>query len=66
MLVLHQGMCICKAGLSCLMDEWGKYKEKVPDVSNINQNVEIACHSKTKFIELEDYSSKVCRKTNQR
>ena len=40
------------------MDDWGKYKEKVTDVSNSNQNVEITCNSKIKFIELEDYSSK--------
>ena len=64
--VLHQSMCICKSGLSCLMDDWGKYKEKVPDVSNSNQNVEITCNSKITFIELEDYPSKGCRKTNQR
>ena len=64
--VLHQTMCIFKAGLSCLMDDWGKYTEKVPDVSNSNQNVEITYNSKTKFIELEDYCSKGRRKTNQR
>ena len=47
--VLHQSMCIFKAGLSCLCDCWAKYKEKVPDVSDPNQNVETTCNSKLKF-----------------
>ena len=29
--VLHQSMCIFKASLSGLRDDWVKYKEKVPD-----------------------------------
>ena len=31
-----------------------KYKEKVPDVSDPNQNVETKCNSKSKFTELKD------------
>ena len=31
-----------------------KYKEKVPDVSDPNQNVETKCNSKLKFAELKD------------
>ena len=31
-----------------------KYKEKVPDVSDPNQNVETKCNSKLKFTELKD------------
>ena len=52
--VLHQSMCIFKAGLSSLSDDWVKYKEKVPDVSDSNQNVETICNSKFKFIEVKD------------
>ena len=46
MSVLHQSMCIFKAGLSSSYDCWAKYKEKVPDVSDPNQNVETTCNSK--------------------
>ena len=28
---------------------WAKYKEKLPDVSHPNQNVETTCNSKLKF-----------------
>ena len=31
-----------------------KYKGKVPDMSDFNQNVETTCNSKLNFIELED------------
>ena len=41
MSVLHQSMCIFKAGLSNSHDGWVKYREKVPDVSDPNQNVKI-------------------------
>ena len=44
-------MCIFKAGLSSLSDGWAKYKGKVPDVSDSNQNVETTCNSKLKFTE---------------
>ena len=53
MLVLHQSMCIFKAGLSRLSDCWPKYKQKVPE-SDPNQNVETTCNSKLKFTELKD------------
>ena len=49
MSVLHQSMCIFKAGLSSSYDGWAKYKEKVPDVSDLNENVEIKCNSKLKL-----------------
>ena len=48
MSVLHQSMCIFKAGPSSSYD-WAKYKEKVPDVSDPNHNVETICNSKLKF-----------------
>ena len=54
MSVLHQSMCIFKVGLSNLSDGWAKYKEKVPDVPDPNQNVETTCNSKLKFLELKD------------
>ena len=49
MSVLHQGICIFKAGLSSLSDVWVKYKEKVPDLLDSNQNVEATCKSKLKY-----------------
>ena len=48
--VLHQRMSIFShAGLSSSYDGWAKRKEKVPDVSDPNQNVETRSHSKLKF-----------------
>ena len=32
--ILHQSMCIIKAGLSSSYDCWAKYKEKVPDAGS--------------------------------
>ena len=49
MSVLHQSMCIFKAGLSSSYEGWAKYKEKVPDVSHPNQNVETTCNLKLNF-----------------
>ena len=37
------------AGISSSYNGWGKCKEKVPDVSNPNQNVETPCNPKLKF-----------------
>ena len=48
-------MRIFKTGLSSLSDGWAKYKEKVPDVSDSNQNVETTCNSKFKFTELKRF-----------
>ena len=47
-------MCVLKAAFSSLYDGWAKYKEKVPDMSDPNQNVETTCNSKLKFTELKD------------
>ena len=58
MSVLPQSICIFKAGLSSLSDSWAKYKEKVPDVSNPNQNVKTTCNSKN----LKIYSLKGAEK----
>ena len=49
MSVLHQSMCIFKAGLSSSYDVSAKYKEKVCDASDTNQNAETTCNSKLKF-----------------
>ena len=40
---------VFKAGLSSSYDGWAKCKEKVPDVSDPNQNVETTYNSKLKF-----------------
>ena len=60
--VLHQSMCILKAGLSRLSDGWEKYKEKVPDMSDSNQNLETTCNSKLKFAEFKDLFIKKVQK----
>ena len=52
--VLHQSICIFKAGLSGLSDDKAKYKGKIPDMSDFNQNVETTCNSKLNFVELKD------------
>ena len=66
MLVLHQSMGIFKTGLSSLSDGWAKYKEKVPDVSDPNQNVKATCNSKLKFTKLKTLFVKRVLKTCQR
>ena len=47
-----------------MMAGQNKCKEKVPDVSDPNQNVETRCISKVKFTYLKVSSSKGCRKTS--
>ena len=47
--VLHQSMRIFTGGLPSSNDGWAKYKEKVPYVSDPNENVETPCNSKFKF-----------------
>ena len=36
-----------------LNDDWAKYKEKVTDVSDLNQNVETTCNFKLNFTYLK-------------
>ena len=60
--VLHQSLCIFKAGLSSLRDDWAKYKQKVPDISDSNQSLETKCNSKLKFAELKDFFIKMVPK----
>ena len=47
--VMNQNMCIFKAGVSSSYDGWAKYKEKVTDLLDANENVETTCNSKLKF-----------------
>ena len=42
-------MCIFKVGLSGLSDGWAKFKEKVPGMSDSNQNLEKTRNFKLKF-----------------
>ena len=50
MSVLHQSMSIFQGwSLKFIYDEWAKCKEKVPDGSDPNQNVETTCNSKLKL-----------------
>ena len=51
-------MSIFKPGLSSSYDRRAKYKEKVPDVSQPNQNVKTTCNSKLKFTKLKDLLQK--------
>ena len=52
MSVRHQSMSILKGWSLKFIDGWAKCKEKVPDVSDPNQNVETTCNSKLRFTEL--------------
>ena len=64
MSVLHQSLCIFKAGLSSLSDGWANYKQKLPDMSDSNQNLETTCSSKFQFLKI--FSSKGYRRTCQK
>ena len=56
MSVLDQSMCIFKALASQVYDCWAKCKEKVPDVSDPNQNVETTCNSNSSLHNFKIYS----------
>ena len=45
----HLLVPVFMAGISSSYNGWEKCKEKVPDVSNPNQNVETRCNPKLKF-----------------
>ena len=47
--VCYEHLPVFKAGLSSSYDGWAKCKEKLPDVSGRNQNVETTCNSKLTF-----------------
>ena len=46
-------MCIFKAVLSSLSDDWAQYEEKAPVMSDSSQNVETTCNSELKFKEIK-------------
>ena len=46
----YEHLPVFKAGLSSSYDGWAKCKEKVPDLSDPNQNVETTWNSKLKVI----------------
>ena len=46
----YEHFSVFDAGLSSSYDGWAKCKERVPDVSDPNQNVETISHSKLNFI----------------
>ena len=48
-------MCIIKAGFLSLNDDWAECKEKVPHMSDSNQNVETTFNSKLRFTELKRF-----------
>ena len=54
-------MCIFKAGLSSLSDDWTKHQEKVSDALDSNKNVETTCNSKLKFMERKNLFIKRAR-----
>ena len=58
-------VCATKAGLSSLYDCWAKYKEKVPYVSDPNQDIDTTCNSRLKFTQLKDLFIVGCVKTSQ-
>ena len=66
MSVLHQSMCIFKAGLSSSYGGWAKYKEKVSDVSDPIKMLKQHAIPNSSLHNLKIYSSKGCRKTSQR
>ena len=59
-------MSISKPGLSSSYDGWAKFKEKVPDLSDPNQNVETSTIPNSSLDNVKIYSSKGCRKTSHR
>ena len=54
----YEYLPVFKAGLSSSHDGWAKCKEKVPNVTDPNQNVETTCNSS--LYNLKIYSSKGC------
>ena len=56
MSLLHQRMSIFQSSMlvSLVHIDWAKCKEKVPDVSDPNQNVETRSHSKLNFTYFKD------------
>ena len=65
MAVLHQSMCISKAGHSSLRHVRAECKDKKPDMSNFHQNIEVWCNSKLKLPKFKDLCIKNTEKVIQ-
>ena len=48
MLVLHQSICISKAGFSSLKQVQAEYNDKIPDVSDSHRNIGTPYNAKLK------------------
>ena len=59
-------MAISKSGLPNLDNPGTKYKDKVPNVSDSNQNIETSCKSQTQVIRTQRFVHQKFRKTSQR
>ena len=55
-------MCISKVGLASLRHVWVEYKNKVPDVSDSNQNIGASCNTKLNLPEIKDLCIKSTEK----
>lgn len=60
--VLYQIICISKAGVASLRHVLAKYKDRVSDVSDSNQNIGELCNTKLKLPELKDLCIKSTEK----
>ena len=60
--VLYQIMCISKAGVASLRYVLAKYKDRVSDVSDSNQNIGELCNTKLKLPEFKDLCIKSTEK----
>lgn len=60
--VLYQTICISKAGVASLRHVLAKYKDRVSDVSDSNQNIGELCNTKLKLPEFKD----LCIKSTER
>ena len=55
-----------KAGLSSLSDGWAKYKQKLPDMSDSNQNLETTAIPNSSFQNFKIFSSKGYQRSSQK
>ena len=64
--VLHQSLCIFKAGLSSLSDAWEKYKKNVPECQITIKILKQHAIPNSSLQNLKIFSSKGYRKTTQK
>lgn len=60
--VLYQIICISMAGVASLRHVLAKYKDRVSDVSDSNQNIGELCNTKLKLPEFKDLCIKSTEK----